>query len=185
MVQSDLYSHLSRLSVNGQADLANDGSPRHCRNGRLPMRKKTLLALSLMAGVLLGIRPASADVTLEMVVWNYSIDTIQDNLKKFEAANPGIKVNLTDYTWPDYQDSLILRFRGGTPTDVIYGGQDWLPAWAAAGFVAPLDKVAPAEKLEALKKDMAPFALGDMTYKNELYGLPYYADTISFVYNKK
>jgi multiple sugar transport system substrate-binding protein len=149
------------------------------------MRMKTLLAMSLMAGALLGIRPAAADVTLEMVVWNYSIDTIQDNIKKFEAVNPGIKVNLTDYTWPDYQDSLILRFRGGTPTDVIYGGQDWLPAWAAAGFVAPLDKIAPADKLDPLKKDMAPFSLGDMTYKNELYGLPYYADTISFVYNKK
>ena len=29
-----------------------------------------------------------------------------------------------------------------TPTDVIYGGQDWLPAWAAAGFIAPLDRCA-------------------------------------------
>ena len=34
------------------------------------MRMKTLLAMSLMAGALLGIRPAAADVTLEMVVWN-------------------------------------------------------------------------------------------------------------------
>ena len=73
---------------------------------------------------------------------------------KFEAANPGIKVNVTDYTWPDYQDSLVLRFRGDTPTDVIYGGQDWLPAWAAAGFVAPLDEVAPADTLDELKNDM-------------------------------
>jgi len=29
----------------------------------------------------------------------------------------------TDYTWPDYPDSLVLRFRGGTPTDVAYVGQ--------------------------------------------------------------
>jgi multiple sugar transport system substrate-binding protein len=120
-----------------------------------------------------------------MVVWNYSLDTIQDNLRKFEQANPGIKVNLTDYTWPDYQDSLILRFRGNTRTDVIYGGQDWLPPWAAAGFLAPLEAIAPADTLDALKQDMAPFALGDMTYKGKLYGLPYYADTISFLYNKK
>ena len=149
------------------------------------MRMKTLLVAGMMAGAALGIRPAAADVTLEMVVWNYSIDTIQDNIKKFEEENPDIKVNLTDYTWPDYQDSLILRFRGDTTTDVIYGGQDWLPAWAAAGFVAPLEDIAPAEAIEALKKDMAPFALGDMTYKGKLYGLPYYADTISFLYNKK
>ena len=149
------------------------------------MRLKSLLAACALLGGTLAGMPARADVTLEMVVWNYSIDTIQDNIKQFEAANPGIKVNLTDYTWPDYQDSLILRFRSNTPTDVIYGGQDWLPAWAAAGFVKPLTSIAPADTVEALKKDIASFALSDMTYKGELYGLPYYADTISFLYNKK
>ena len=58
-------------------------------------------------------RPAgvSQDVTLEFVVWNYSLETIQDNIAKFEAENPGIKVNVTDYAWPDYNDSLVLRIR--------------------------------------------------------------------------
>ena len=149
------------------------------------MRMKAFMTACVLAGGLAATQPAAADTTLEFIVWNYSIDTIQDNIKTFEKDNPGIKVNLTDYTWPDYQDSLILRFRGGTQTDVIYGGQDWLPAWAAAGFVAPLDDIAPPETLTDLKKDMAGFALGDMTYKGKLYGLPYYADTISFVYNKK
>src|SRR5262245_34471302 len=120
MVRSDPYSHGSRQSVNGGR--AGNGLPKNNRNGRRSMHMKTLLAPGLMAGGLSWGQPASADVTLEMVVWNYSIDTIQDNLRKFEAANPGIKVNLTDYTWPDYQDSLILRFRGDTPTDVIYCG---------------------------------------------------------------
>lgn len=139
-----------------------------------------------MAGSAMFAQPSAAeDITLEFVVWNYSLDTIQDNAKKFEEANPGIKVHITDYTWPDYQDSMLLRFRGGTPTDVAYVGQDWLPAWAAAGFFAPLDDVAPADVLADLKSDMAPFALSDMTYKGKLYGLPYYADTISLLYNKK
>ena len=67
---------------------------------------------------------------------------------------------------------------------MIYGGQDWLPAWAAAGFLAPLDDVAP-EKVAELKQDLAPFALSDVTYNGKVYGLPYYADTISLLYNKK
>ncbi len=148
-------------------------------------RMKAWFGALAIAGTALTAQPALADVKLEFVVWNYSIDTIQDNIKKFEAENPGITVNLTDYTWPDYQDSLLLRFRGGTQTDVVYGGQDWLPAWAAAGYLAPLEDIAPAETLDALKKDIAGFALSDMTYKGKLYGLPYYADTISFLYNKK
>ena len=104
------------------------------------MELSRLLAAAALASGAFVAQPALAeDITLEFVVWNYSLETIQDNIKQFEAANPGIKVKVTDYTWPDYQDSIVLRFRGNTPTDVIYGGQDWLPAWGAAGFIAPLD----------------------------------------------
>ena len=150
------------------------------------MKRRSLIAVAAVAFSLIAVKPAVAEeITLEFTVWNYSLDTIQDNARKFEEANPGVKVKITDYTWPDYHDSLVLRFRGGTPTDVAYVGQDWLPAWAAAGFLAPLDGIAPGDVLEDLKKDIAGFSLTDMTYDGKLYGLPYYADTISFVYNKK
>lgn len=127
---------------------------------------------------------AQEPVTIEFVVWNYSLDVIQENIAAFEAANPDVKVNVTDYTWTDYHDSLVLRFRGGTKTDVLYGGQDWLPAWAAAGFLAPLDEIAPEEMAE-YRADLAEFTLSDMTYDGHMYGLPYYADTISFLYNRQ
>ncbi len=150
------------------------------------MELRTLFAASLIAPTIFVAQPAhSQETTLDFVVWNYSLETIQDNVKKFEEANPGIKVKVTDYTWPDYQDSIVLRFRGNTKTDVIYGGQDWLPAWGAAGFIAPLDSVTPQAEVDALAKDIAGFALTDVTYKDKVYGLPYYADTISFIYNKK
>ena len=150
------------------------------------MALKHFLAAASFAAATTAALPATAqDITLEFVVWNYSLDTIEDNVRTFEAENPGIKVNVTDYTWPDYHDSIVLRFRGGTQTDVLYVGQDWLPAWAAAGFLAPLDDVAPADVLGDLKSDIAAFSQSDMTYKDELYGLPYYADTISFIFNKK
>ena len=146
--------------------------------------RKLLAAMALASGF--AAQPALAeDLTLEFVVWNYSLETIQDNVKQFEQANPGIKVKVTDYAWPDYHDSLILRLRGNTPTDVIYGGQDWLPAWGAAGFIAPLDSVAPKGTVDELSKDIAGFALTDVTYDGKVYGLPYYSDTISFIYNKK
>jgi multiple sugar transport system substrate-binding protein len=147
--------------------------------------RKLLVAAALACSTIASQPVAAEDLTLEFTVWNYSLDTIEDNARKFEAENPGIKVKITDYTWQDYHDSLVLRFRGGTPTDIAYVGQDWLPAWAAAGFLAPLDDIAPAGVLADLKSDMAPFSTTDMTYKGKLYGLPYYADTISFIYNKK
>jgi multiple sugar transport system substrate-binding protein len=150
------------------------------------MQLARILAVGALAGAFAGAQPVlSQDVTLEFVVWNYSLETIQDNIAKFEAENPGIKVNVTDYAWQDYNDSLVLRIRSDTPTDVIYGGQDWLPAWGAAGFIAPLESVAPEGAVDELVADIAGFALTDVTYDGKVYGLPYYSDTISFIYNKK
>ncbi len=120
---------------------------------------------------------------LEFVVWNYSLETIQDNIKKFEAGHPGITVNLTDYTWPTYHDTLVLRFKGKTRTDIIYNGEDWLPEWAAAGWVAPLEDYFP--EIRKYKAKTANYALADMTYEGKLYGLSYYADLITFQFNEK
>ena len=122
-------------------------------------------------------------VTLEFVVWNYSLDTIQDNIENFERANPDIKVNLTDYTWPTYHDTMVLRFRGKTQTDVFYNGEDWLPEFAAAGWAAALEDYFP--EVAKYKEKTAGYALADMTYNGKLYGLSYYADLITFQYNKR
>lgn len=148
------------------------------------MSLKNFAATTMLVGAAFSAQPSPAqDVTLEFVVWNYALDVIQDNVRQFEEANPGIRVNVTDYTWPDYQDSMVLRFRGGTQTDVLYGGQDWLPAWASAGWIAPLDEIAPEGLVDTLSGEMADFALSDVTYEDKVYGLPYYSDTISFIYN--
>ncbi len=122
-------------------------------------------------------------ITLEFVVWNYSLETIQDNIKKFEVEHPNIRVNLTDYTWPTYHDTLVLRFKGKTRTDIIYNGEDWLPEWAAAGWVAPIEDYFP--EIKKYKEKTAPYALADMSYKGKLYGLSYYADLITFQFNEK
>lgn len=127
--------------------------------------------------------PARAEITLEFVVWNYSIDTIQKNVARFEELNPGIKVHLTDYAWNDYHDTLVLRLKGGTPTDVIYVANEWLPEWAASGWLAPIEDFYPDIRKYADKT--MPYALRDLTYNGKMYGLNYYAQTQAFFYNKK
>jgi multiple sugar transport system substrate-binding protein len=148
---------------------------------------KALLTASAVAfaaalGAVQAGEAQAEDVTLEFVVWNYSLETIQDNVAKFETENPAIKVNVTDYTWPDYHDTMVLRLRGNTQTDVIYAGQDWLPSWASAGWLVPLEEYFP--EVAQYKDKTTDYALSDMTYNDQLYGLSYYADIISFVYNK-
>jgi multiple sugar transport system substrate-binding protein len=174
MRESRVRSEKSRRAKNREAVMKHQ------------LTRRALLAAA-GAGTALGALPvrvlAQDATTLDFVVWNYSLETIQDNIAKFEAASPGLKVKLTDYTWPDYFDTMVLRFRGSTPTHVIYCGEDWLPGWALAGWLVPIEEYFP--EIDKYKDKVANYAIRDMTYKGKLYGLPYYADLITFQYNRK
>lgn len=125
--------------------------------------------------------PAAGGTQLNFVVWSYGMDIIQDNIGKFQTANPGTTVKLQDFSWLDYHDTIVGRFTANTQTDVLYSSDHWLKEWADAGWLEPLDTHFPTVK--DYVTEMAPFAAQGMTYNNHVYGLPYYADTIIFVYN--
>jgi multiple sugar transport system substrate-binding protein len=126
---------------------------------------------------------AEAEPTsLDFVVWSYGIETIQDNIANFQLANPECQINLQDYSWLDYHDTMVARFAGGNPPPLLYGSDHWLQEWAAANWLEPLDPNFP-EVLD-YSPELAPYALQGMTYDGHVYGLSYYADTIDFVYNE-
>ena len=54
------------------------------------------------------------------MVWSYSIETIQDNIKNFQQRHPGASVKLQDFSWFDYHDVMAARFVGGNAPDVAY-----------------------------------------------------------------
>src|SRR4030042_6809227 len=118
------------------AEAVHSGEPKKRFPKGVSMKRFAwILALAIL---LLPVVAFAQRVTLEFVVWNYSLETIQDNIALFEKANPNIKVNVKDYTWPTYHDTMVLRLKGKTRTDVFYNGEDWLPEFAAPGGGAPL-----------------------------------------------
>ncbi|MFB0534018.1 MAG: ABC transporter substrate-binding protein [Anaerolineae bacterium] len=125
----------------------------------------------------------AAPISLDFIVWSYSIETILDNIDKFEAAyDNAFEVSLTDIAWGEYHEAMVARFTAKTPTDVCYNGGDWLPEFAKAGWVVPLEDYFP--QVLDYKPDIVGYALSDITYNGKLYGLPYYSDITSFQYNK-
>jgi multiple sugar transport system substrate-binding protein len=123
----------------------------------------------------------SKAVNLNFVVWSYSIETIQDNIKNFETQNPGVKVALSDFSWNDYHDTMATRFTGGTKTELAYSSDHWLQEWVAAGWIAPLDVHFP--EVKDMVKEFAPYAVEGMTSGGHIYGLPYYSDMVVFMFN--
>ena len=78
---------------------------------------------------------------------------------------------------------MVNRFITKTPTDVTYNGGNWLNEFAAAGWVVSLDDH--FDWAASYQDKVIPFAWQDMTFDGKVYGLPYYADTITFMYNAK
>ncbi|MCJ7568880.1 MAG: ABC transporter substrate-binding protein [Anaerolineales bacterium] len=126
---------------------------------------------------------AAEPTSLDFVVWSYGLETIQDNIKNYQEANPECEINLRDYSWLDYHDTMVGRFAAGDPPPLLYGSDHWLQEWAAAEWLAPIDASFP-QVLE-YSDELGPYALQGMTYNDNVYGLSYYADTIDFVYNEE
>src|SRR5262245_60623804 len=111
------------------------------------MRKAMLLAAGCASAV-----PASSqaqDIVLKF--WdNQQTESglsqyQQEAVKSFEAANPGIKVEVTTIPYPEYQQRLLTAVQGGNAPDVSTVDQIWVAAFAAAGALDPLDDLAKSD----------------------------------------
>ncbi len=128
-------------------------------------------------------------VTLTMGAWTYDTPKIQDNLKEFSAVEAQktpaktVSVDLSDADFSIYNEFIATRFSAGKGLDVFYGSDQWLSQWAAAGWAVPVEQYYP--QLKDYTADLSKSAVNALTYKGQLYGLPYYADAMYFVYNKK
>jgi len=132
-----------------------------------------------------GSSAASAQeaVDLNFHIWQYGVETVQDNIKRFHELYPGVKISLSDVPWNSYHEESVNRLRSKTPTDVMYNGGDWLEEFATAGWVVPLEDH--FDWVRGYQDKIFPFAWQDMVFQDKVYGLPYYADTITFMYNEQ
>ena len=128
-------------------------------------------------------------IHLDFTVWNYDVEKVKDNASKFMQKYPNIELSTYDFNWPDFPTTMVKRFTVGTPTDVTYDGEDWLAQWASAGWIVPLQDIWDQYQTEHpwsyYVNDMVPYAKQSCTFEGKIYGLPYYSDMFTFIYNDK
>lgn len=100
--------------------------------------KRTISALALLAGLAPGL--ASADSTVKF--W-YHFDNPEnpmgDLVAKFEAENPGIKIDAMNVPWNSYYDNLYTSIVGGNAPDAAMLKMFALPRLLEMEALEPLD----------------------------------------------
>ncbi len=101
----------------------------------------------------------------------------------FQAANPGITVKLTQYSWDDYWTNVTNGFVAGTAPDVFTNHLSKYPEFVTQGQLVALDDTL---KKDGFKTDIYQKGLADLWVGQDgkRYGLPKDFDTVSIFYNK-
>jgi ABC-type glycerol-3-phosphate transport system substrate-binding protein len=102
----------------------------------------------------------------------------QEAVKSFEAANPGIRVEVTTIPYPEYQQRLLTAVQGGNAPDVSTIDQIWVAAFAQAGAIDPLDDLAKQAGIQA--STFFPGAWASANYGGKLWGIPFNVDVWQF-----
>ena len=102
----------------------------------------------------------------------------KEAVKSFEAANPGIKVEVTTIPYPEYQQRLLTAVQGGNAPDVSTIDQIWVAAFAEAGAIEPLDDLAKKSGITA--NAFFPGAWASANYGGKLWGIPFNVDVWQF-----
>ena len=111
--------------------------------------------------------------------WSAAVDQVKSHLAAFETKT-GLKVEYSNTPWAQFRDATITKFVGGAPLDTLWVSDSWLPEWAEAGWLVPVDQY---KQLTAYNADVDDFCVQSMTYKGKQYGITYYTDYMGFIYN--
>jgi sorbitol/mannitol transport system substrate-binding protein len=146
------------------------------------MIKKTYFLGLLTATILAGTTAVHAETRLTIATVNNGDMIVMQRLSnKFEQANPDIKLD-----WVVLEENVLrqrvitdIATKGGQ-YDVMTIGTYEVPIWAKQGWIKKFDNLPASYDVNDVLK---PVREG-LSYNNELYALPFYAESSMTYYRK-
>lgn len=141
-----------------------------------------LLGLMVSVGAIAGAKAQTVEIEYWQYVFDARVKAMNELIKRFEAANPNIKVKQTTFPYADYQTKIAAAMPAGQGPDVVQLFYGWLDNFVGAKFIQPLprDAFPPA----AIEKDFYPI-VSAMKRDGEYYALPTAVRSLALFYNKK
>lgn len=110
----------------------------------------------------------------------YQQEDIENITAEFEAANPGVNVELDFVAYEALHDKIVTAASSKAGTyDVVLLDCIWPAEFAAAEFIQDVSDRIP----EDVRADIWPGALEAVTYQGKLYGMPWLNDVLYLYYN--
>ncbi|MCV6575172.1 MAG: extracellular solute-binding protein [Cohaesibacter sp.] len=142
------------------------------------MRLKTYLATAAIVAVSASMALADTQITFRFN--DSERKEMRAALDEFEAANPGITVDLQTIAWKDSRDQFLREAAVGQGPDVVHIAFVWTQEMAEAGIVKSIDEMT---QYGAFPNGFDDFIATDLTmYDGKAWGVPWSADTWAMVY---
>ncbi|HEY5796945.1 MAG TPA: extracellular solute-binding protein [Bosea sp. (in: a-proteobacteria)] len=141
-----------------------------------------LLGLMVSVGAIAGAKAQTVEIEYWQYVFDARVKAMTELIKRFEAANPTIKVKQTTFPYADYQTKIAAAMPAGQGPDVVQLFYGWLDNFVGAKFIQPLprDAFPPA----MIEKEFYPIVAA-MKRDGEYYALPTAVRSLALFYNKK
>jgi putative chitobiose transport system substrate-binding protein len=145
------------------------------------MNLKTLLT-ALMA---FGISAAASAADTRIEFWTFSMKPkftpyFESLVRRYEAGNPGVKIEWIDFPWDVVQTKLVTRIVAGTPPALVNLNVPWADEFARDGLLTPVDAL-----LRGSTSAYIPSTLDDLRFKGKTYGFPMYSNVAVIAFNTR
>lgn len=132
----------------------------------------TLVVAALLAGCGRGDDDA---VVLEFWAMGAEAEVVAPLLREFEAAHPGVRVEVQQIPWTAAHEKLLTAHVGNSSPDVAQLGNTWIPEFAMLGAIAPLTARIGSDGVRA--EGFFPGIWATNVVDSTVYGVPWYVDT--------
>ncbi|MBK8023142.1 MAG: extracellular solute-binding protein [Chloroflexi bacterium] len=137
------------------------------------MARKTTLIFMLLMFLLVMVGPALMQDAVTIEFWIPSGRGRDEGsaavVEAFEAANPGIQVEITSIPFGEFLNALQVAYAGNTPPDVVLTNGVAIQNLAYNGALLPIDDALTEEDIA----DFMPDLVDMVTYDGQMYGIPW------------
>ena len=107
-------------------------------------------------------------------------DVVAEAVANYESLRPSVTINFVEQPTSSWIDKFINVAQTGNAPDIFLAKGSWFGELAKLGYIQPLtDFLTPTDEASYLSA-----GINGLSYQNELWGLPFWFDSILLLYNK-